>query len=175
MDDIFEVLIYLLFIGASVIGGIYKNYAKKKEEERKRQRIQEAASQGNVADHDIEVKSAPSAPRTIEDFLREQFELEMEPEKPQKEIVVESEPEIKSEASEKEGVAAFENTTDTLLSDNLNDKDFSISNEIDKHEKQSKILLEEIDDSSSTIFSEDEEFDARKAVIYSEIMKRPHQ
>jgi len=171
MDDFFEVLIYLLFIGASVIGGIYKNYAKKKAEERKRQQMSEVVPHSDYKEQ--EVKSQPSMPKSIEDYLREQFEFEMETEEVS-EANIEPEPDLKPEAPKKERVAAFEKTTDTLLSDNLQDKDFSISDEIDKHERNSDKLFAEIDDSHSPIFSDEEEFDAQKAVIYSEIMMRKY-
>lgn len=173
MDDIFEVLIYILFIGASVIGGIYKNYAKKKAEEQKRQGMQEAVSEQRIGEPNTKPENRTSMPRSLEDFLRDQFEMEMETVEDSE--IEENETHVKEpekEASAKEGVAAFENTTTSLFSDNMQDEGFSITNAINNQE-ESGIFMEEIGDESSGIFNDDEEFDAKKAIVYSEILKRP--
>lgn len=174
MDDIFEVLIYVLFIGASVIGGIYKNYTKKKAEEQQRQAMQEVASEQSVDELNTKPEERSSMPRNLEDFLRDQFEMEME--SVENTEIEEEKPIVNGpaqEASAKEGVAAFENTTAALFSDNLNDKNFSITEAINNQEN-SAISMEGIDDESSNIFNDDEGFDVKKAIVYSEILKRPY-
>lgn len=176
MDDIFEVLIYLFFIGASVIGGIYKNYAKKKEEEKKRRRM--AESQTSNQEFVSEDTQEASVPRSLEDFLREQFEGEMEREEevvfsPPVQEVIEPRAEEPKLETLNEGEAAFQITTDTLLSDNLNDSNFSITDLINAQEKN-PIYENEISDSESADMGDLEEFDGAKAVIYSEILNRRH-
>lgn len=175
MEDIFEILIYILFIGASVIGGIYKNYVKKKEEEKRRQRMAETTH--STPEFGSEEAPTPTVTRTLEDFLREQFEVEMEPE-----VVEEYVPPVqevsKPMPDEKlktlhEGTAAFKQTDNAILSDNLNDPNFSITDYINAQEKN-PIYENEISDADTGALSDLDEFDGAKAVIYSEILNRRH-
>lgn len=175
MEDFFDILIYLLLIGASVVGGIYKNYAKKKEEERRRRQMDEA--QPAYVDSAPQQEKDTAIPRSLEDFLKEQFEMEMDTE-PQ-ETVLMPQPEVQVDTPEpveekletlNEGTAAFEETTKALFSDNFKDKDFSITDILSKQETN-PIYDQDISDNNITMIG-DEEFDGRKAIIYSEIMRK---
>ncbi|MCG8702459.1 MAG: hypothetical protein MI922_30700, partial [Bacteroidales bacterium] len=73
-----------------------------------------------------------------------------------------------------EGNAAFQSTDSKLLSDDMgSSKNFSITEYLEqqaKKEKEEAILLDEKGEESSEYGFD---FDARKAIIYSEILKRP--
>ena len=193
MDDGFEILIYILFIVVSILGGLYKNYAKRKEEEARRLKRQQAdgeytESQSSNREREFQSEfeersqQEPQRPVTnpFEEFLRQQMEIieEPVPEPPEEVVLSESqENKLNLDSVGIEGAAVFESTANELLSDNMQEQDFSITNSIESIESlgevynydYNKITDNEISDIESVI----EEFDGKKAIIYAEILKRP--
>lgn len=198
MDDGIEILIYIFFILISVIGGIVKNVSKKKEEERKRNRRAETVQR--ETDSSLPPVGGPQTTvNPFEEFLRRQLE---QFEEPVEEEVLDSVPTVKSQPIDSiptsksqpidtvpsyinppveytplkselivEGVSAFESAENKSYTDNYFEKDFSLKSEIKDLEKfeYDAIAKGELTD----IHEEMAEFEALKAVIYSEIIKRP--
>ncbi len=182
MEDRLEVIIYVAFILLSALGSIYKNYSKKKNE-------QAAKEKRNRVDYRNPPPASPMAnpnprktvspkpfPTSIEEFLKQQFE-------PEEDELIE-EPEIRDKIVSNEdksktfieGDAAFETTNEELLSDNMKEKNFSITEMLKKRES---VLLEndEIsDENGSESLAENQigEIDLKQAVIYSEIINRKY-
>jgi hypothetical protein len=176
MEDLFEVLIYIFFIAASLIGGLYKNYAKKKQEEAKVNRRRELSQQEAYESptYEDEPPGNPTYTNPLEEFLKEQFDLEFDNE--QKDKFPELEEEKVVEAPERlqpEGKAVFENPTQTLLSDNMKEEGFSITNAIEEMETEAMRI-----ENNNPIYDgpfDEQPFDLKKAIIYSEIINRPYQ
>jgi hypothetical protein len=172
--DGLQIFIYLLVIVASIVGGIVKNSAKKKEEAQRRAR--QAEAKRRVATEDNEPKPKPSNP--FEEFLRRQLEEFEEVPVEEEEIVeVVSEPDVNTKEKYTEGNAVFNSTSNALLSDNMKEEGFSISNSLEELENEGEVYnfsYEEITEDEITDKKDEEEFfNARKALIYSEIFKRP--
>lgn len=183
MEDAFEFIIYLIFIVLSLVGGLYKNYTKKKAEERQRQQTPSQVDQQEeytdvyndpFEEYDTEPKRNP-----FEEFIRQQLEgaeTETVLEEPTPQPYVETEtqkPEFSKTqvASAKEGNAVFESTNKELISDELLKHDFSISEHLEKYNDEISDVIgaNEIKDENQLL----DEFDLKKAVIYSEIIRRP--
>lgn len=178
MEDAFEILIYVVFIVISLIGGLYKNYAKKKEEQRKRQaptvQYDESDEYNTVPGPLDEPQTAPKR-NPFEEFIRQQLEMNEPEPRVVKEFEVEDSTDLvnkaKIEASKKEGNAVFQSTAQEIISDNMNDPDFSITDyfatEISPISNSIKDgEISDVDDLMSN-------FDLKKAVVYSEIVNRP--
>jgi hypothetical protein len=183
MDDSFELIIYIIFIALSLVGGLYKNYAKKKAEQSKRQSPPPAFDDTDIQDYNTEPQDEyKPSPRInpFEEFIRQQLE-ETKPEpKPIQKVVEEPKiPENKYQsASSKldvilnEGNASFQNTAKELVSDNMFEPDFSISDPFAQESSPitDMIFQEEIGNRKNAI----DDFDLKKAIIYSEIINRPN-
>ncbi len=179
MDDYIEILIYVLFIAVSIIGGLYKNYAKKKEEQMRRTVAREREMQPEYPTPKASPSGRPTIPTTLEEFLAQHFDIETEEEEETPELV-----ESKYEKPLKdlpldsietpEGTPAFETTRKTLLSDINNESDYSRKGMLESQ------VMDELDEdfiktSEKELYNQKEEvfhFDAMQAVIYSEILKR---
>lgn len=176
--DGLQIFIYLLVIIASIIGGIVKNSAKKKEEQQRRERQAEAKKRMATEVQEPEPKSSSNP---FEEFLRRQLE-EFEEEPFVDDVLVEepSDTVVEPSANPKkhiEGNAAFDSTDQALLSDNMKEEGFSISNSIEEIENEGEVYNFSYDniseDEITDVKDEEEFFNARKALIYSEIFKRP--
>jgi hypothetical protein len=195
MDDAIQILIYVLFIVVSIVGGIIKNNNKKKEEEAQRQKRR------TISNSDIPPTAMPpmSGPENtvnpFEEFLRRQLEQYEEPEEepidvipgyetpidvipahetPIDIILPEGKPiEFTPGKSEfyKEGVSVFDTTSKEFSYDSILAEDFSSHSEIKDMEafEYDEIKYGDL----SELQEEVADFDASKAVIYSEILKRP--
>jgi ATPase subunit of ABC transporter with duplicated ATPase domains len=175
MEDILEIIIYLAIFLASIVGGLYKNYSKKKEDERRRQR-QANQPQPQIAEEEDAMFEEPreTIPSSLEEFLQRQFEMDMsEPEKVEAEPEADYEEAIVSETQAKEGVAAFEATEQALLSDNMKEEGFSITKKLNERELASEGIGNAISDFDYN--QEIDDFELRKAVIYSEIINRKYE
>ena len=178
MEDYIEILIYLLFIVASVVGGLYKNYAKKKEEKARQNRTQQPDLQNPPETPYGQTHQEPTrVPTTLEEFLQQQFEQDIEIVEEQEEFA--NEPEALEEEEEvldspvvKEGSAVFSSTSKSILSDNMKDVDFSITEALEQQE--SPIYGDEIKDENENINLDFNELELRKAIVYSEIINRKY-
>lgn len=172
MGDRLEIFIYIAFVVLSLAGGLYKNYAKKKENERERQRKLDA---NQYKPSEIPVPPPRRSSNPFENFLREQFDLMEEPKTST--VANEMSPPIinenpKTEQAQSiisEGVPAFENTAQGLMSDNMPEEDFSLPEELKDMEEFNYNLSDEERSSMEESFI----FDAKYAVIYSEILRKP--
>lgn len=174
MEDIFELIIYGLVLLASAVGGIYKNYANKKANERKKQR-EANQPQSAPADPWAEDEPETAPPTSFEEFIRRQLEDEpvVTPEKKAPLTVQEQKAKVteKEHASQSEGIAAFESTSQTLISDDVYlDKVIQSAEYSDPDEINDMAIY---DTEASALPGFVDEFDAKQAVIYSEILKRP--
>jgi len=174
MEDITELLIYIAFIVLSMIGGLYKNYAKRKAEEKKMMRREE--------DHVISDSHVPTqaeekqVTNPFEEMIRKGMEDFFE--EPVAEESIADESEIVGTEISKEGEAVFNVTEEELLSDNMREEGFSITDELAEKEKS------DVDSIKDTEYKYKEEelkemsimdnFDPVDAIIYSEIMQRPN-
>ncbi|QQS52256.1 MAG: hypothetical protein IPM71_05840 [Bacteroidota bacterium] len=179
MEDYIEILIYVLFIAVSVIGGLYKNYAKKKEEQMRRTVVREREVEPEYSKPYASPTERPIIPTTLEEFLAQHFDLETVEEEKEPESIEGNYKDRKQEipldrVESTEGTAVFESTRETLLSDINNESDYSRKGML-----QSQVM-EEIDEdfiktSEKALYDQKVEefhFDAKQAVIYSEILKR---
>lgn len=173
--DGLQVFIYLIVIVASIIGGIVKNSAKKKEEEQRRTRQAEAQQRVNTEEPVPPQKSS----NPFEEFLRRQLEEFEDGSKEERDIVeIEEEPVVPVVDEEYiEGNAVFSTTEEALLSDNMKEKDFSISDSLKQANNEGEVYNfnynEIAEDEIADQIEKEVFFDARKALIYSEIFKRP--
>lgn len=176
MDDGIELFIYLAFLLLSLVGGIYKNINKKKEKERQRQ-------QNSIPNSKTYPATPPPIPKPIkqntnpfEDFLKEKSDIEEEhPVVSFKDFITENKKSFKTKSEKErivrsEGLSAFESTTEALLSDNMYEDDFSITDEVNSILEFDYNKSEISSATNDTLF----DFDAKKAVIYAEILKRPN-
>lgn len=178
-EDLLDILPYAILILISIIGGVVKNLEKKKSEQQKRY---EADSRDyTFEDEKPQPEKRPLSP--LEEFLRRQIEqVDSAPENGTQYIdtddedIIPDETDRKQEIYEKsdtngavEGTAVFESTSDSMLSDNMNEPDFSISDEVRDMEVFNYDKEEEIPEDESIL----EDFDPLKAVLYSEIISRP--
>lgn len=182
MEDSFEIIIYIIFIALSLLGGLYKNYAKKKAEQQQRQSPPPDIDEVDIHDYHTEPPEEyqPTPKRNpFEEFIRQQLEA-AEPE-PQPVSVEIEEPEISEsksqkanillDSSTKEGAAVFKSTSEELVSDNMHEPDFSISDPfIDESSPITDMIA---DEEIAQVNKVRAEFDLKKAVIYSEILSRP--
>jgi hypothetical protein len=178
MDDGLEIFVYLFFIIASIIGAVVKNSAKRKEEERRKAQ-RGAAARNNVPTYENtgEKKKAGSM---LEEFIRQQLEEFEVPENRKPQEILVDEPALDSKEEKyikEEGNAVFDSTDAALLSDNMREENFSISDSISDLEKTGEVYNfnynKIAEDEISDVQKKEEFFDARKALIYSEIFKRP--
>lgn len=172
MDIDFDTIIYIIILALSALGGIYKNYVKKKNAERE---MQPASSSNQEFEYDSPSASnsdygAPEPQQTMtpfEEFMRRQLDVSNTVE----ETVHEPEEINERFDSDREGVAVFANTDNALLSDDTAKSTIEFSGGIQDIQEfnYDEIANGEISDHSEIIH----EFDIKKAVIYSEILKRP--
>jgi hypothetical protein len=191
MDDKINILVYVLFIAISIIGGIIQNANKKKAEEARRQQ-QKSGPQKSPSTAMPPISGPRETTNPFEEFLRRQLEQLNNPEehKPEEEepvykpLPVEIKPERKPIPSTlnpidefspmdknalKEGEAAFESTAREIFSDNIYEKEFTLSNEIKDLEAFDYNLISK----GELIEVQEMDFDISKAIVYSEILKRP--
>jgi hypothetical protein len=197
MDDKINIYVYILFIAISIVGGLIKNYNKKKEEERQKARRLETAK--NAPQDSMPPIGGPvTTTNPFEEFLRRQLEQFEEPEeepldniptyrtKPidsiptEISVPIDTIPATKSIPIDtvtanfdpsKEGVSAFETSAHDFNAEKYFEKDFSLSSEIRDLEKFEYNAIDEND--LTDIHEVVADFDATKAIIYSEILMRP--
>lgn len=197
MEDGIEILIYIFFIVVSIVGGLIKNVSKKKEEERQRARRAEAAQRAPSASMPP-VSGPKETINPFEEFLRRQLEQYEEPEEeildtiptvrsqpvdviPERESTpIDTVPTFNSSSIEmtpismelaNEGISAFEPIPHDFNAEKYFEKDFSLSSEIKDLEK---FEYDAIAGDDLTLMQEEiAGFEVSKAVIYSEILKRP--
>lgn len=191
MDDIVQVIFYIVIVLAGIAGPLIKNSKARKEQEaqraRRQQQMRHQEEQTSIEQEVVENQPSRPIPKTnpFEEFLRQQLEEFGEPEEhyaTEEELVQKSEieEEVPVDTVVSEGTAAFESTTDSMLSDNMSEEGFSISesvaNVVDSSSDNdiynydySDLKESEISDKNTEV----ESFDAKKALIYSEIFKRP--
>lgn len=177
MDNGLEIFVYLIVIVVSIIGAVVKNSAKRKEEEQRK--AQRAAASRNTTTYEGTTTEKKKPASMLEEFIRQQLGDFEEPEfrRPQEVEVDKPVVNNKEERYVEEGNAVFDTTEAALLSDDMQEDDFSISDSINESEQlgeiynfnYNKIAENEISD----VQKKEEFFDARKALIYSEIFKRP--
>lgn len=164
-NDFLDILIYLVFIIGGLAANAYRNYVKRKEEQnRQTETPDEEAEFPDLFPETIFGEREPKPIMTEEEMEEEnEYDVQEEfivPEEPEAEITVES----SGDRSVIEGNAVFESTNSQLLSDDMHNLGQSISDEI----AMMGSSLEE------TPEEEKEEFDLKRAVIYSEILNRKY-
>ncbi|MBN2487115.1 MAG: hypothetical protein JXB34_14165 [Bacteroidales bacterium] len=186
MEDGLEILIYLAFLIISIIGGVIKNHNKKKEDERRRARQAENTRRETVAPMPP-VGGPVETTNPFEEFLRRQLEQYEEPEEyfpgniPEEQTAEfepaptmqykAEEPTTMDKAFEFEGAAAFESTSNAMIVDHINVADVHDNGEIKDLEAFQYDAIE--DDDITAMQEEIANFEASKAVVYSEILKHP--
>ncbi len=182
MEDRLEVIIYVAFILLSAFGSIYKSYSKKKAEQAAKEKRRQTLDYNTTATQQAPIpeirkeSTTKTFPSSLEEFLKQQFEMEEEVEESEvpKEIVSDK---LKTKATESnEGKAVFESTSEELLSDDMNRKDFSITEMLKNREP---VLLEDEENSDINNCESGRkyqlcDFDLKQAVIYSEIINRKY-
>lgn len=143
MEDLFEFLIYIVLGVLGLAGNMYRNYNKKKEEQRRKARA---------------ARRQEEAPEEV-----------IEPEKP----AAEPFPDFETIFGIPEQTRKFEHIEEEEEEFDEEEDDLAISNEDLPAEKEEEIEEEE-EDVILQIIEEKEpfEFDAKQAIIYSEIMNR---
>lgn len=165
MEDKLEYILYLILGLGALAANIYKNYDKRKREQKRK----EMANNDEFPDIEPPQPRPQSHPvfpdlETLLGIPKEEPEAEVEFNEEQ---IEEPEKVVVPSQVVKEGEAVFHKTEEELVTDNLlAEKDFSISEFVQRKEKES--LLETEDDEKSPF-----EFEPLQAVIYSEILKRP--
>ena len=161
MDNKIEIILYLILGVGALIANVYRNYNKRKMDERKKAKM--PSRTGNPTPQ----RQNPIFPdlETLLGIPKEEPKVD-----PWSEIdITEPEPvqnvqNVQNKIVE-EGEAVFEETEEELVSDNMfAEDDFRISDFV--HDTNNEEFAYEEKKS-------DFEFDPIKAVIYSEIMKRP--
>lgn len=164
MDDFLEILIYFLFILASILGSVYRSQQKKKEMERRKQMMPSSSDEEPVQ-MDKDKKMPQDVFPPIFDYEPEIVEEEELSHDVYVEPETEEQPVEVSIESQVEGTAAFQSTDSELLSDDMQEEGEEF--DLTKH------LLKEYNFEKTE--NEDEsqwDFDPVKAVIYSEILNR---
>jgi hypothetical protein len=179
MDNNFDLIVYILFIVASIVGGIIQNNNKKKAEVKRQQRKAEFNPYEEKQVTNMPPESTPPIPTNpLEEFLRRTLEEFQEPayeeEKPVPTPAIEQmvpKAEIKPEIIDytAEGAEAFEATKNESFSKNIFDQNITLSSLI-KDADRFEYTLPPTDNTDNENALEPE-FDAREAVIYSEILK----
>jgi hypothetical protein len=175
MDDFGEVLIYILFILVSIIVGIYKSSAKKKEEQQRQMNKPVAQSAQNQNTEQVPERS--KFPTSIEEFIRQQLEMEQLTEPIEDELefdMDESQEGTVDKIEKEEGIPVFNNTSETLLSDNMKDDGFTITSALEDQDIASSEISSFDHDPAFTDGNEEESFDLQAAVIHSIILDRPY-
>ena len=170
MEDIFELLLYIVIAVISIAGGLYKNYAKKKAEGQRQQGWPQTNSSPSSFPEPFQ-ENTPQYSNPFEEFIQEQLEGDV-PESIEYYDETETTEPNDNGTYENEGTAVFENTERTILSDDFRNENFSISEELQKQEEEAfyNISEDEIADAPLDLSNKSE---LRKAIIYSEILKRP--
>jgi hypothetical protein len=189
MDDKINILVYVLFIAISIIGGIIQNANKKKAEEARRQQ-QKSGPQKSPSTAMPPISGPRETTNPFEEFLRRQLEKMEEPEEEKPvfksqpvEVKIERKPLVEKTSTLSpidefipmdknaliEGEAVFESTAREILSENIYQKDFTLSDEIKDQEAFDYNLISKGD----LIEVEEIDFDISKAIVYTEILKRP--
>ncbi len=184
MEDILQLLLYLVIVLAGIAGPLIKNNRARKEQEAQKARKQQQLDEGDIVIPETEnVPPGPtSSSNPFEEFLRQQLE---EFQEPKEELISEetvTEPEQRQvlvDSVVSEGTSAFKSTADSLLSDNMEENGFSISESVsnigDSENKIYNYNFSEIKDGEISDKKIDKEsFNLKKALIYSEILKRPN-
>lgn len=150
MEDIRDLLIYVVIMAIGLIGNVIRNHRKKQEEQR---RLEQG---GHLQEEEYE-ESASKMPPSPWDAI---FGEEVLPEPQAMEEAVPESIEVEEpDLIRKEGYAAFESTSVAMEEDKL-----------DESEIVSDRNFFEMEDD---VEEEEFEFDPQKAIIYSEILKRP--
>ena len=165
MENRIEIILYLILGLGALLGNAYRSYNKKKQQEQRKQMAERNADQ--------KYNPPPSRPKTSPMFPDLETLLGIPKEEPVEEVIPEemqfevmSEPSAHSKAVE-EGEAVFQSTEEELVTDDLlAEDDFSITEFLQQKENENHFNYPEEEENSF-------EFEPLKAVLYSEILKRP--
>ncbi len=177
MEDSIEIIVYILAMLLGLGATAYRNYAKRKEMERRRteatgekrpglddifdmEEQEDAYEEEAMYTRDEEYTEEPSV---YEDTQMEQQEGQTYTPFSVEELREKSPEPVSDIETRSEGVAAFKTTQEALISDDMQDKSFEIPDIMTKGEIGKEVEEEEV-----------EEINWTDAIIYSEILKRKY-
>lgn len=168
MEDIVGIIIYLLLAVIGILAGVYRQKNRQK-----------AAKPPPVPTAPVDTEVAESYETEYDPFagffeekpaVQEQEYMTAEEESEVQELIAEEKADSKNHD---EGEAVFEETKVTLISDDVQYESPDVFAEAEYSEESPNLLEEgDLTKVQSKPAEEKEEFDLKKAIIYSEILKR---